>query len=267
MSDQPPPVSSTPPPSLPPPVPPVAVPSAPAAVWSLVLGILSFLCAGFITAIPAIICGHIGRCTVRRSGGALGGMGMATAGLILGYVALVLNIIAIPLIVIPLVKHARHEISESSYRSSGKTKSMVSADGNSRLDVPEDWNELGNLNDAAEIQVGNKSKEQYLIVLTENKTDLTDYTLRKHHQTTRAAMLKKMSDSSASEMAELTINGHPAFQDEISGTQENTPIVFLHTTIETDEGYHQILAWTMKSRWNKSKGELAEVTRSFNSEK
>ncbi len=192
---------------------------------------------------------------------------MATTGLVLGYVALALNLMAIPLVLIPMSQRAGQELHESSRRSHLETKRIASPDGNRRVEVPKDWNELGNLNDAAEIQVGNKSREQYLIVLTESKADLTGYTLRKHHETTRAAMMQKMTDSSASEMVELTIDGHPAFQDEIAGKQENTPIVFLHTTIESDQGYHQILAWTIKSRWKKYKGDLDQVTRSFHAEK
>ena len=63
------------------------------AIWSLVLGLLSPFCCSFFTAIPAIILGHMARSEIRKSNGQLGGDGMALAGLILGYVAIVLNII------------------------------------------------------------------------------------------------------------------------------------------------------------------------------
>jgi hypothetical protein len=62
------------------------------AIWSLVLGILSPFCCGFISAIPAIILGHIGRSEIRKSNGRLTGSGMALAGLILGYVGIVCTI-------------------------------------------------------------------------------------------------------------------------------------------------------------------------------
>lgn len=69
------------------------------AVWSLVLGILSLCCSGFLeskpalilgvfTCIPAIICGHVSRGAVKRSSGTLKGFGMALAGLILAYLAI-----------------------------------------------------------------------------------------------------------------------------------------------------------------------------------
>lgn len=65
------------------------------AIWSLVLGILSFICFGFFAGIPAVICGHVARSKIRQSQGTLSGGGMALAGLILGYVGLVVTTIGI----------------------------------------------------------------------------------------------------------------------------------------------------------------------------
>jgi hypothetical protein len=264
MADQiTPPSPSNPPPSS---VPVVAPPTPPTALWSLIFGILSFVCCGFFTAIPAVICGHIGRSKIKQSNGTLGGMGMATAGLVLGYVALVLNLILIPTIGIPLLMKARSEARGHIEHRLSDANEVASADGNTRVQVPENWSKLKDLNDAAEIQAGNRSKDQYILVLSENKADLAAITLRKHHQITRDAMLKKMTNVSASEPVDLTINGQPALQDEITGTQEGTNIVFLHTTVEGDKHFHQILAWTSKSRWDEYKEKLREVTRTFRSE-
>lgn len=55
-------------------------------VAGMVLGILS-LCGG-ITALPAVICSHLSLRAIRRSGGGLGGRGMAITGLVIGYLAL-----------------------------------------------------------------------------------------------------------------------------------------------------------------------------------
>jgi hypothetical protein len=65
------------------------------AVWSLVLGIVSFLCFGFLAGIPAIICGHMGRARIRESQGALKGEGLALAGLIIAYINLAITVIGI----------------------------------------------------------------------------------------------------------------------------------------------------------------------------
>jgi len=65
------------------------------AVASLVAGILSFLCVGPLASIPSIIMGHIALSRIRRDPQAIGGSSMATAGLILGYVNIVIVAILI----------------------------------------------------------------------------------------------------------------------------------------------------------------------------
>lgn len=60
------------------------------ALMSLILGIVSFVCAGPFTSIPAVICGHIAIKQFRNSPTPQSGQGMAKAGLILGYINLAL---------------------------------------------------------------------------------------------------------------------------------------------------------------------------------
>ena len=63
----------------------VPMPNSTAAVVSLIFGILSWFALPVIGAIVAVVAGHRARAEIRRSNGALGGGGMATAGLVLGY--------------------------------------------------------------------------------------------------------------------------------------------------------------------------------------
>lgn len=53
------------------------------AVASLVLGILWL---GWTGSILAVIFGHVAHRDIKRSGGTVGGQGLATAGLVLGYI-------------------------------------------------------------------------------------------------------------------------------------------------------------------------------------
>lgn len=64
------------------------------AIWSLVLGILALLLAG-LTAIPAVICGHLALGKIKRSAGAQSGGGLAIAGLVTGYLGICLFGIAL----------------------------------------------------------------------------------------------------------------------------------------------------------------------------
>ena len=225
------------------------------------MAVLSFTCGWIFTAIPAVICGHVARAKIRKSGGALGGKGIATAGLILGYIALLVCILGIPLL-ISMIQSDRERLK----RLSTERKEIPSDDGKTKVTVPGTWTKLPDLHKQASLQVGNKSKEVYLIVLTDAKADLDGFNLEKHHQQTRDRMLHTMKDASATEPVSITIDGHPALQDELTGTEKGSKVVFLHTTVDDGDHFQQILAWILKSRWEKQNQLLREVTGNFASE-
>ena len=64
---------------------PPARPNSNMAMASLVLGILGWTIAPGLASIAAIITGHMAKNEIKASMGQLGGDGMATAGLIMGY--------------------------------------------------------------------------------------------------------------------------------------------------------------------------------------
>ena len=242
---------------------PQTVPRTPAiAIWSLILAVLSFTCGWLFTAIPAVICGHIARGKIRKSAGALEGKGIATTGLVLGYIALALGIMGIPLLV-SMIQSDRERLQ----RLSSERKELASDDGKIKVTVPGTWTKLPELNKQASLQIGNKSREVYLIVIPDTKADLDNFTLEKHHQQTRDRMLQKMKNASATQPVSLTIDGHAALQDELTGTENGTNVVFLHTTVDDGDHFQQILAWTLKSRWQKQNQLLREVTEHFHTEK
>lgn len=87
------------------------------ATASLILGILSILCFGLFTGLPAIILGHISRGNIEQSRGRLTGGGMALAGLIMGYLSIISTILIIAAITIPNLMRARISANESSAAS------------------------------------------------------------------------------------------------------------------------------------------------------
>ena len=75
---------------MPAPVVPPA-PTEPLAIWSLVLslvGLLGFCCGGPILGIGAVVCGHLAMSKINEKP-ELQGRGLALAGLIIGYFAIV----------------------------------------------------------------------------------------------------------------------------------------------------------------------------------
>ena len=89
------------------------------AIASLVCGIFTF----FLPAsIAAVILGHLSLSEIRRSAGRLGGRGLATTGLVLGYLGLmVLPIMIVAAIAIPNLLRARMAANEASAVGSLRT--------------------------------------------------------------------------------------------------------------------------------------------------
>lgn len=66
------------------------------AIASLVCGITAWTILPIVlTAIAAVILGHLAKKEIRGAGGTMTGNGMATAGLILGYVNMALFVVAV----------------------------------------------------------------------------------------------------------------------------------------------------------------------------
>lgn len=105
------------------------------AIASLVLGIAGIVvfCIGPVFAIPAIICGHIGRSRIKAANGTLQGTGLALAGTILGYAGIALFIAFIPVFLksrdaaqrsccmdnLMLIDHAKEEIAAARSLTNG----------------------------------------------------------------------------------------------------------------------------------------------------
>src|SRR5207302_11353653 len=161
------------------PIAPSASPSvprtAPIAIWSPVLAILFFTGGWLFTAIPAVICGHIARSKIRKSGGALR-----------------LGVLGIPLLV-GMIKSDRERIQ----RLSIEKKEIAADDGKLKVTVSGMWTKVPELNKEARLQVGYKRKEMYLIVISDAKSAVGNITLEQHQQLTRDRMLQKMKNASA----------------------------------------------------------------------
>jgi hypothetical protein len=141
--------SSGPPFSTPPPLSSSAVPASGLAVTSLVLGALSMVGCTILTGIPAIITGHIAHNRSRRSPQQFGGGGLAIAGLVLGYLSLLIVPIMLALLLPALAKakdRAQTINCVSNMKQVGLAARIWSADNGSKF--PPDFatmsNELGN---------------------------------------------------------------------------------------------------------------------------
>jgi hypothetical protein len=70
------------------------------AIVSLISGILGWLGVFGLGGLAAVIAGHVAKSQIRTSAGRMAGDGLATAGLVLGYLNLALTVLAICLFVL-----------------------------------------------------------------------------------------------------------------------------------------------------------------------
>ena len=70
------------------------------AVVSLVFGILGWTLLPFVGSIAAIVTGHMARSEIRRAPERLEGDGLAIAGLVLGYLAIAMAVLAVVAVIL-----------------------------------------------------------------------------------------------------------------------------------------------------------------------
>jgi hypothetical protein len=89
-------MSNFPPNQYPPSYPqPMAPPTSTLAIISLVAGILGLTAFPILGSIVAVITGHMAKGEIARGQGATGGDGLATFGLVLGYIGVSLTVLGI----------------------------------------------------------------------------------------------------------------------------------------------------------------------------
>jgi hypothetical protein len=141
---------------------------------------------------------------------------------------------------------------------------LVGSDGKTEIFLPDGWVEDNTLHDDAEIQAAKASDEMYILVLSENKADFQGLTLAKHSEITRGILTGNLTNPQVSEPTAVTsVGGNPAVQYEIRGTINNINVIYLHTTVETANSYHQLLAWTLPSNFEQNQPELQQIIQSF----
>ncbi len=130
---------------------------------------------------------------------------------------------------------------------------------------PGSWETLNNLNDEADVKIGNMLKEAYLIVLSENKADLEDgMTMKEYSYLNRSAMKERVNNyKEVSGPINVEINDMNSVQYEITGVVDYIKVKYLHTTIEGKEHIHHILAWSLPSKYQSNLKDFKRVLLSF----
>jgi acyl carrier protein len=144
-----------------------------------------------------------------------------------------------------------------------KAKTVVSDDRWVRLEIPGTWRTLRELHDSASLQVGNKFREEYAIVLSERKIDI-DSTLDDYAKLVTGNIGKNLGASAeVGPIENATAGKFTARRCRLTGKVDNIRIVYLHYSVETPEGFHQLIMWTLPSKERGAWPAFERVARSF----
>ncbi len=141
---------------------------------------------------------------------------------------------------------------------------LENADTGARITVPPQWRVSNQLRGDADIYATYPAQELYASVVSEDKAELSQFGLEDNAEQYRWLIERQLSDYETSVRTGVEqINGDPAVQYEIRGQVDGTPVVYLHTTVQGDDSYYQVVGWTSRDRYADNKEVLQGIVESF----
>ncbi|WP_035294134.1 DcrB-related protein [Clostridium sp. KNHs214] len=154
--------------------------------------------------------------------------------------------------------------SNTTTKKAEASKKIKSKDNICQVTVPDSWKTATNLNDVANIQVANMSKEKYLITISESKDNFSDsMTLDEYTKIVSQNLSKSVVNSKLSSVKDLTINGQKAKQLELTGEVNKVKAGYIITVVQTKKNFHQIITWTMGKYFDEYKDDYHKIINTF----
>ncbi len=150
----------------------------------------------------------------------------------------------------------------SSFTAS-KSKKIEFLNNSFSVAMPSSWSLRSDLNDIANLQMGNAFKEAYAIVISENKMDFDSLSLEGHSDLTRGLIKTSLSKYKESGPEYMSNGNLRTLRYRLTGSLGGLNLVYWHVTIETKEHYHQMLLWSLKSKFSSNEADYNSVIQSF----
>jgi hypothetical protein len=148
--------------------------------------------------------------------------------------------------------------------SLGPAETVVFYEGRFQATKPASWAMLDELNDAADLQMGNQLKEAYCLILTESKQDFAeDMTLAAFSTRTRSDLIDSLTDVQSSGPQQISSNGNPAIRYDFTGTIDSVRIRYWHIVVDTGEDFHQVVLWSLPSKFEGNREDFESVLASL----
>ncbi|MDQ3576751.1 MAG: hypothetical protein M3443_03945 [Actinomycetota bacterium] len=143
------------------------------------------------------------------------------------------------------------------------TRVAETSDGLSRVTVPAQWVELPESvrADGAVLSVGQYFQERYLMVITKERAEFTDFV--EFEETALDAMDDIAPGAVIGQPSDVAVGPLTGVRYEVSGTVGGIDVVYWFTLVEGDIGYHQVITWTLPDRRSTAEPALHDVVSTF----
>jgi Tfp pilus assembly major pilin PilA/TM2 domain-containing membrane protein YozV len=143
----------------------------------------------------------------------------------------------------------------SSQQASVVSHWVASEDNLTKINLPKSWKQIPELSEEASIKYGNAYREQYMVVMSEPKEDFSSATdLQAYNEILLEQNYRpNINNLSINSMDEVSFNDLKGLKYEIRGEVGNVKIVYLLTILEGENHFHQVLFWTLPTKWRSSK--------------
>ncbi|MCL2784653.1 MAG: hypothetical protein FWD55_04305 [Propionibacteriaceae bacterium] len=135
-----------------------------------------------------------------------------------------------------------------------ETQQVTSALSSFTMSFPLTWEKL-DLNDAASIEMGRSNKDQYLIVIEDVAEDFdSNFTLEDFTDIVLGNLIDMMETATDPQIVDfMTTRGISGKQVEFAGVVDKIRVKYLLTTIQKNDVFYQILAWSTQSKYDAAK--------------
>ncbi|WP_204140290.1 hypothetical protein [Halomicronema sp. CCY15110] len=142
---------------------------------------------------------------------------------------------------------------------------LVNSDAGIQITLPASWAEDNRLHDSAELQAADATNELFMIVVAEDSPALMRFGLPENAERYRALLKDQLASYEGENPTEVAfINDHFASQYEIRGSlADGVGVVYLHTTVVTQQRYYQIVVWASPEQYEAYRSELQTITETF----
>lgn len=148
--------------------------------------------------------------------------------------------------------------------SNGQTL-LKNEESDVQLTLPAGWVDVQTLRPDADLYAAHEDRTMYVMVLADpKKAELDGFPLGNHALQYLSFFDRGLSQKQPDKATNVTsLNGLNAVQYEIQGSVDNQAVTYLHTTVEGENSYFQVVGWTTAQAYSEAKGELLTVIESF----